>query len=526
MFQPHDAQARSLALELLDYVSSTFGQYAKALDSGGDSEEAEKARRKGRRKRFIVRQAFKDFIDTWNGPYWVRGQAIRIEPPGSTRSKEEVARHMAATCFCNGPLRGNPPPPEAGKWTKLGPATDWHVCGDLPHGMNSEILPVAFAGVCDEYLDRVDAPADPRSTGQEKEATNWHAVAGASMQRCMELHQDAVGDEIPERILLRILLVCLEPVRFITCWFLVTSRSETDPCKPPYLYDLTNPSVSPIVLVAQYLRALGAGVCSRLRLLYLSEGFTDVRSWCAARPKAYELFRRVVQLVAAWLEKKHWKRLRSWPWVWARINDPRTPAQTKHSISEEPFRKGRCCVCNFAYNLATSSGSAVVLRGQRWRFIGFGWARLVDKALSIADLERGHHASRTFVTSATSGVEGVLAAHVNLASRSSAKSMEKTAELSRRAANVVAPATTAIVPADASLAVEALVVATVVDGSAKRPISIRARSAKIFFQKDLHNVDGGERVLALKGSGSSSNRFTGVFCCSLDRIMGLNACRS
>lgn len=111
------------------------------------------------------------------------------------------------------------------------------------------------------------------------------------------------------------------------------------------------------------------------------------------------------------------ERARQWPNQWARLADPRTPEACKLALCDDVHRRPRCCVGAFGKDLAAKSERPDALLSPPWRMRCLAWARLVSRGMSIADVERAHHITKSLVTGTQKSMPNLTAQQVLHGSR-------------------------------------------------------------------------------------------------------------
>ena len=400
IYGPPPVAATEFAREFSEYFIRQHDQYASAIANSG------LGLGRGARVKQKIKAAWGRFLAQWNGPYWIRGRVVHYEPRGSTRERKDIVADMT-NAYASVVFRTLPVGPEAGKWTKLGPSVDWHVKSDVVHGIVGHLMTLAFQQLTDSYLQHPAETVDPRAEGRELEATQWHKMAGVRMQRVLELYEDT-----STRVKLAILLIIIETTRHLTCFWLRASREVADTREPPGLLDFANPQLSQHVAALQYLRLVGAGASPRLRLIYVPSGFDSFTSWSRAFPDMADLLRRLAQSASCWVYRRHVAKVHSWPWKFAVLADQRVDYLLRRDIAREAHARPRCCVGRLAKTLAARSGTPAALASPEWGNKLVAIARSAQRVLSMADVERGHHVTKTLVTGVRSSSDAVCAGHV------------------------------------------------------------------------------------------------------------------
>ena len=163
---------------------------------------------------------------------------------------------------------------------------------------------------------------------------NWHALQGA---RGTKYGAGLKCDDTIVNII--ILAIMLEPIRFLTKWFMRRSSQKTrsikqQRCRNPPICDLVWLHASPAVRTLQYLSCLLQGRAARLKLLWGRKYWT-FNAWCLNEPAELERFRRSVLCVASWIHMRLVQENCRYPWLLAALIDDRRSPTEKAMIAKE-----------------------------------------------------------------------------------------------------------------------------------------------------------------------------------------------
>ena len=220
-----------------------------------------------------------------------------------------------------------PVKPTKGKWTKLGPNVDWHMIGLGIQGILRLTYPHAFANLKVSVV----------KTSDDQEYitdVNWHALQGS---RGKKYGDGLKNDDTIVNII--ILAIMLEPIRFLTKWFMRRSSQKTrsikqQRCRNPPICDLVWLHASPAVRTLQYLSCLLQGRAARLKLLW-GRKYGSFKEWCLKEPDELERFRRTVLCVASWIHVRLVQENCCYPWLLASLIDDRRSFAEKALIAKE-----------------------------------------------------------------------------------------------------------------------------------------------------------------------------------------------
>ena len=243
-----------------------------ALDAGvrdsGHRTEMRKRRQYKRRHEEYAR-AWGEFRQFWNCPIWDENPRADFGPHYCTSPEccqnydADVAHRRGVQVARNLVWRSLPPKPSKGKWTKTGPALDWHLKAQgLMGGFLQKTFDYAFGKLLHKEMVNFD-----NDLAYMLE-TNWHEVLGT---RCKRVASGLVGRATFTVIL--VLAFVLEPLRWPTRWWMRRSspkrrvRAQRQG-RPAPLCDLVWLEAAPHVRVLQYLSMVAAGAARRLKLLW------------------------------------------------------------------------------------------------------------------------------------------------------------------------------------------------------------------------------------------------------------------
>ena len=107
-----------------------------------------------------------------------------------------------------------------------------------------------------------------------------------------------------------VLMLTIDAVRYITCFYLKASKLFFDPCRPYPIFDLTNPTFSQVVLAAQYLSWLVSGKALKLNLVWAPYG--DMQQFARAEPAKWKYARGVFFATAGSFYRRNKKTIKAY----------------------------------------------------------------------------------------------------------------------------------------------------------------------------------------------------------------------
>ena len=120
-------------------------------------------------------------------------------------------------------MRGNPTIPTKGKWTKVAPCTGYFLAALAPNKFLWHVLVKGLAKIKTKFTNAAD----------EDQYLEWHQVAG---RRFLSAKENLGSADF--MVGLVTLAIILEPVRFLTAYFLRRAKQVFDPCRWPGVCDL------------------------------------------------------------------------------------------------------------------------------------------------------------------------------------------------------------------------------------------------------------------------------------------------
>ena len=234
--------------------------------------------------------------------------------------------------------RRRPKKPLLQKWTKQGPVLDWYVLWELFAGFLRFIMLRAY-GANDVVRAREDVVEELFDVDS---IVAWKKLMGKAARRIREGIEDAEG-----KMALLILALVSEPLRLVTCKFLVYAREagQFSPNFMPCVIDLASTGSSAVWHGMQYLSALVDGSSSRLVLLWRYAGASSLSDWYDRFPEQALSLRRLSTSTSAWMHERHHRPYAlNLPRRAGKLGDHRLPHHER--LAEATRFKGKrlCCV--------------------------------------------------------------------------------------------------------------------------------------------------------------------------------------
>jgi hypothetical protein len=185
-------------------------------------------------------------------------------------------------------LKACPSPPAASKWTKLGPAVDFILMGCL-FGFWAPLWEAAFARL---PFTRVTSKGGEGDEETVDERLAFQISQGKRYKSAMAMFQNR-GNSFK----FVVLAVSIEPLKFLTGFFLEASRDVQDPGSFPPLMTALASVASPLVTMQQYVASLLYNPPPRGSRVLLAAhflGHDDVYQFAEHSPAEYKLLRRTL----------------------------------------------------------------------------------------------------------------------------------------------------------------------------------------------------------------------------------------
>ena len=168
-------------------------------------------------------------------------------------------------------LHSTPKPPILSKWTKTAPTIAWFLTA-----FSLGVVQPLFAsdGAFAKFA------LHPSVSGMEHEMT-FHQVQGKYLQRARSVISD---NSLHTMMVTLLLLIVMEPVRYLSIWFVSNGTGhwvQSGPDDYPPLLNLVTPRFSPLSAALQYLSSLllETSAPRRLRLASSLAGLASCRQW-------------------------------------------------------------------------------------------------------------------------------------------------------------------------------------------------------------------------------------------------------
>ena len=285
-------------------------------------------------------------------------------------------------------LRTLPGAPEHGKWTKLGPALDWH-------GLNMLFSPwlekLTNEGL--KAIKVVDAIGEEQGDGVLGEL-HWHAVAGVRAKQSKILVASR-----EDKLNVMGMLVTFFPVRYLTTWFLHRSSEHRPTDARPALLDLLTLSSSPGLVALQYLSYLHTGEAPMLQFVFVAFGVASFYDLAHIFPEGARKLIALIRVVAAWTDRRVVLKFKKYPEQIGKVADPSLDVAERIGLSVEFSRKRACCVGLTGRQIQASMSHDADLASEAWVYVIYWWIWVLSWALTVADIERRHKRSRLIASS-------------------------------------------------------------------------------------------------------------------------------
>ena len=138
---------------------------------------------------------------------------------------------------------------------------------------------------------------------------------------------------------LLILCVVLEPLRYLTLWFLrrgsiVRRKYRQNKGRTPPICDFVWMEGSPATRVLQYYSHLMSGKARRLRLIW-GRSYSSFKAWADAEPALLQQFRRACRCASALVHYRFIVGCFALPWLWAALIDHRRSPEDRANVARQ-----------------------------------------------------------------------------------------------------------------------------------------------------------------------------------------------
>ena len=138
--------------------------------------------------------------------------------------------------------------------------------------------------------------------------------------------------------------IVLEPLEFLTHYFMWASNRLRDFTSWPPLMDLVWACKWPLVAAQQYLSELLRGTAPRLRLRWQSSESSCFAEWAGAHPDEAMALRRLILMAIGLAHWRHSCKLLSYPWRLVALGDERRPIAERLRLAEAFRQASPCCL--------------------------------------------------------------------------------------------------------------------------------------------------------------------------------------
>ncbi|CAK0896531.1 unnamed protein product [Prorocentrum cordatum] len=200
------------------------------------------------------------------------------------------------------------------------------------------------------------------------------------------------------KITLVMLALMLEPLRYLTGFWMKAASDLEGPCRPPRLMDVVYPPFDPTLHALQYLGSMLSGNVSRLILVWRTAGCETFQMWCRQCKGQVRRLRRCCLLTACWLYRRHLLKYDRYPWLLATLADTRRPEAEREAVASRFLNTQSCCLREgmarkLKAHLEQGSATARDMLQGTWMHIWFYFAVLVT--MQVADIEWRHGRNRS-----------------------------------------------------------------------------------------------------------------------------------
>jgi hypothetical protein len=335
--------------------------------------------RQQRQKRML---SYAELAACWNGPWW--GPRCVHYCYGESCCRDAAAtRERLSLAVKDALMSRRPAVPMLNKWSRVAPVLDW-------------VLPLlCLNGLLPKLLENMSVPAVPKQSanpnredldGDLAAQLNFAVLRGIRYRTSCKFFADAVT--LPTLLMVAF---CLEPLRFLTAFWMRRSREGDDPTRIALL-DVVNERFSPVVGALQYISTMLFAQNDRLSLLWRRFATTHA-DWCSQFQEQVRNLRRLLLVTAASIHRRHRVLFSTLHWKISLLGDVRASTAQREQVIREYDEINPCCLhAGTVRDLKASGLPGESLRNEDWhRF--FRWRAKVQKQ-TIVDIEWKHGQNR------------------------------------------------------------------------------------------------------------------------------------
>lgn len=332
--------------------------------------------RQQRQKRML---SYAELAACWNGPWW--GPRCVHYCYGESCCRDAAAtRERLALAVKDALMSRRPAVPMLNKWSRVAPVIDW-------------VLPLlCLNGLLTKLLENMAVPMQSAAPDREDldgglaSELNFAVLRGIRYRTSCKFF----ADDATLPILLMVGF-CLEPLRFLTAFWMRRSRQGDDPTRIALL-DVVNERFSPVVGALQYISTMLFAQNDRLSLLWRRFATTHA-DWCSQFQEQVRTLRRLLLVTAASIHRRHQVLFSSLHWKISLLGDVRASTAQREQVIREYDETNACCLhAGTVRDLKASGLPGESLRHEDWhRF--FRWRAKVQKQ-TIVDIEWKHGQNR------------------------------------------------------------------------------------------------------------------------------------
>ena len=399
---PPSEASRKLGQSIIAYAEHTRQQIWAHTDSGRKHVRWQHgwgrggvAKRRQRMARTVAmkQEGFRTFMmDTYN--CLDRSESVHhctgasCCPRGALSLQSRLAAGMKAHV-----LPRLPAAPIASKWTTLAPVLDALGMPVLLRAWPS-IFRNAFAALKTDTEGGKGLLEGDEAAGE----IDWVKLTGRRKEKSVKF----INDE-DSCIGLILLMICLEPTRWLTEFFTMCASDEIKVGRPPRILNILLPTRSRLTRVMQYLSKLYFDDFiegSRGWLLTAWLEFPSEAEHQARHPVSWMRLRVALRATMAYIWRKHVLEFSGWPWKLLKLADERTGIAEKDAIAKEFDSTPECCLPHGMTRTLKAANADV--RCPRIREFLYWVAFLLR--MTVADVET-RHARNNNTSSAKAGAK-------------------------------------------------------------------------------------------------------------------------
>ena len=266
------------------------------------------------------------------------------------------------------------------------PSVQWFVTVDL-------LMPIR--ALIDNAYRKMKLSCESKDLTRPLHELSFHEAAGVRLA-----DMKALCGNRSQRLTLRSLHLAFMATRYLTEYFLRTSRDLQDMCKPPSSFDFILPETSHATVAVQFISYLCSGRAEAMRMMWDAEGYSSMAGFVQNEHEAAHRLRVAFYCSSGGIHQEFIAERDRGINRLLILGDVRQPPHVRRATAETLytlFCSGRvCCIGAFTYMILSDAGvsSCVDLLEEKFQRTVHALAYVLMYLRSVADIERRHLRTR------------------------------------------------------------------------------------------------------------------------------------